>query len=99
MHKAEPYGTRPQSSEETVPSAFLPKAGGLGGCGGCGRGLAPGGVQRGGEGGDGDEIGAGLGRLPSLEEFVDEARVQMGGAELGVFQNLAEEGEVGVRSA
>src|ERR1039458_9583317 len=98
MHKAEPYATRPQSSEKSVPSAGLPGAGGLGGVGGdCG--LTPGGVERGGERGDGDEIGRRLGRLPPLEEFVDEAGVQVGGAKLGVFQNLAEEGEVGVYAA
>src|ERR1019366_3680353 len=98
MHKAEPYATRPKSSEESVPSGFLPGAGGLG-CGSSGLRLVRGGVERGGERGDGDEIGRGLGRLPSLEEFVDEAGVQVGGAELGVLQNLAEEGEVGMDAA
>src|ERR1017187_431426 len=80
--------TKVGSSEESVPSGFLPGAGGLG-LGSSGLRRSGGGVERGGESGDGDQIGRRLGRLAPLEEFVDEARVQVGGAELGVFQDLA----------
>src|ERR1035438_4486177 len=83
------------SSEESVSSGGLPGAGGWGGGGGCGGRLARGGVKRGGESGDDGEIGRGLGRSMALEELLDESRVQVGGAELGVFEDLAKEGEVG----
>jgi hypothetical protein len=56
-------------------------------------------VDGGGEGRYHGKIWRGLGRGVPLEELIDEAGVKVGGAELGVFQDLAEEGEVGADAA
>jgi hypothetical protein len=56
-------------------------------------------VKRTSQGSDRRKIARGLERAPSLKEFIDKPGMQIRGPELGVFQNLTEEGEVGSYAA